>query len=162
MFDDKLVTIIWGLIFSLINVELLFQLLQNMRESVNTQHNKRHGHQYTMYHLFWVMWYESLLAQDIFTCIYFYCKVCKVCIHKSSAQKLNFVILKIYGRGADNANSVGLSCCFYWQRIFLWFMFLMRWDKSHKTLLVCFRLAKPIEGIRLWNHRWPQSAIKWQ
>ena len=94
MFDDKLVTIIQGLIFLLINVELLFQLLRIMRDPVNTQHDKSHSQCDTMYHLFFVMLlvihYASLSGLP------FFAKYVQV-LNKSLAQKLNFVILKYIG-----------------------------------------------------------------
>ena len=86
-----------------------------MRDPVNTQHDKSHSQRDTMYHLFLVMLlvihYASLSGLP------FFAKYVHL-PNKSSAQKLNFVILKNIGGTLMMQTMVGLAV-FYLQRIFL-------------------------------------------
>ena len=86
-----------------------------MRDPVNTRHDKRHSQHVTTYHLFFVMLlvihYASLSGLP------FFAKYVHV-LNQSSAQKLNFVILKNIGGTLMMQTVVGLAVFFYLQRIF--------------------------------------------
>ena len=77
-----------------------------MRDPVNTRHDKRHSQHVTTYHLFFVMLlvihYASLSGLP------FFAKYVHV-LNQSSAQKLNFVILKNIGGTLMMQTMVGLA-----------------------------------------------------